>query len=109
MSGWFSRYAGNRGSLRYATATGASATFSFTGSSVAWVSHLGPDRGSANVYVDGVFKQTVSLTSATYQPKRIVYALAWTSNAAHTIKIVVVGTAGHPRVDVDAFGQLLLS
>jgi hypothetical protein len=96
------------GSLRYATAAGASATFTFTGSGVGWVSHLGPDRGSANVYIDGVFKKTVSLYSTTYQPKRIVYAFAWTSNAAHTIKIVVVGTAGHPRVDVDAFGKLLL-
>jgi hypothetical protein len=96
------------GSLKYATAAGASATFSFTGSSVSWVSYLGPSRGSADVYLDGVFKKTVSLYSTTYQSKRIVYAYIWGANATHSIKIVVVGTAGHPRVDVDAFGKLLL-
>jgi len=96
------------GSLRYATAAGASAAFSVTGSSVAWASYLGPDRGSANVYVDGVFQSTVSLYSAAYAPKRIVYSYTWGANGAHTITIVVVGTTGHPRVDVDAFGQILL-
>jgi hypothetical protein len=96
------------GTLKYATAAGASATFSFTGSSVAWVSYLAPSRGSANVYLDGVFKKTVSLYSTTYQAKRIVYAYTWGANAAHTMQIVVVGTAGHPRIDVDAFGRLLL-
>jgi hypothetical protein len=93
------------GSLKYATVAGASATFSFTGSSVAWVSYLAPGRGSANVYVDGVYKKTVSLSSATYQPKSLVYAYPWGANAAHTIKIVVVSG----RVDVDAFTRLLLS
>jgi len=97
------------GTDKYATAAGASATFSFTGSSVAWVSYLGPSRGSANVYVDGVFKKTVSLYATTNQPKRVVYAYYWGSNAGHTLKIVVVGTAGHPRIDVDAFVRLILS
>ena len=97
------------GTDKYASSAGASATFSFTGSSVAWVSYLGPSRGSANVYVDGVFKKTVSLYATTNQPKRVVYAYYWGSNASHTLKVVVVGTAGHPRVDVDAFVRLILS
>jgi len=97
------------GSLKYATAAGATATFSFTGSSVAWASYLGPDRGSANVYVDGVFKRTVSLYSTSYQPRQIVYSAQWGANGAHTLKVVVNGTTGHPRVDVDAFAWLLLS
>jgi hypothetical protein len=96
------------GGLTYATAAGASATFSFTGSSVAWASYFGPNRGSASVYVDGVFQATVSLYSPTYVAKRIVYAYTWGANGAHTIKVVVVGTAGHPRVDIDAFGRIQL-
>jgi hypothetical protein len=96
------------GSLKYTTAAGASATFSFSGSSVAWVAIVGPTRGSANVYIDGVFQKTISLYAPTYQGRRIVYAQAWGANAAHTIRVVAAGTAGHSRIDVDAFGQLFL-
>jgi hypothetical protein len=97
------------GSLKYATAAGSSATFSFSGSSVLWVGYLGSNRGSANVYVDGVLKATINLYSPTYASKRIAFAYNWGSNAGHTIKVVVVGTAGHPRIDVDAFVRLVLT
>jgi len=96
------------GTLKYATAAGASATFTFSGSSVVWVGYLGPSRGSANVYVDGVFKATINLYSLTYASKRIAYAYNWGSNGAHTLKVVVVGTVGHPRIDVDGFATLFL-
>lgn len=95
------------GSVKYSKSTGAWASFTFTGSAIAWVAERGPTRGSAKVYVDGVLKTTVSLYNATYQSKRIVYAANWSSNGSHTIRIVVEGTAGHPRVDVDAFVRLV--
>jgi len=100
-----SSYSG--GSLRYATAAGASANYTFVGSSVAWVSALGPGRGSAAVYLDGVYRATVSLYAATAASRRIVYAASWASQGTHAIRVVVVGTAGHPRVDVDAFVRLV--
>jgi hypothetical protein len=31
-----------------------------------------------------------------------VFARNWSSVGLHTIKVVVSGTSGHPRVDVDA-------
>ena len=96
------------GSLAYATQGGASATFAFTGSSVAWVSYAGPARGSAKVYVDGVYKATIDLYSATDSARRVAYAFTWGSNGHHTIKVVAVGTVGHPRIDVDGFAQLTL-
>ena len=95
------------GTLKYATAAGASASLTFTGSSVAWVSYKGPTRGSASVYLDGVFYATVSLYASTSIAKQIAYAAAWGSSGVHTIKVVVAGTAGHPRVDVDAFVRLI--
>lgn len=105
---WSTRYATSYsgGRLRYATAAGAWASYTFTGASVGWVASRGPTRGAAEVYVDGVYKKTISLYAATYQSKRIVYVFNWTANGRHTIKIVVLGTAGHPRVDVDAFVRL---
>ena len=96
------------GSLKYATANGAAATYTFTGSSVSWVAYRGPDRGSAAVYVDGVYKGVVNLYAATFSPKAVVFAASWGSNGTHRIGILCVGTSGHPRVDVDAFVTLVL-
>jgi dipeptidyl aminopeptidase/acylaminoacyl peptidase len=94
------------GSARFASAAGASATYSFTGTSVAWVGSLGPTRGSARIYVDGVLKATVSAYSATYVYRRLLFAWSWPTQGAHKLKIVVVGTSGHPRVYVDGFVRL---
>ena len=96
------------GSLRYATRSGASATYGFTGSGAAWVAYRGPNRGSAKIYVDGVYKRTVSLYAPTYTAKQIVYAFNWGTNGPHKIKIVVLGTVGHPLIDVDAFIRLTI-
>jgi hypothetical protein len=96
------------GSLKYTTQAGASATFSFVGQSVAWIAFLGPDRGSATVYIDGVLKTTINLNAATSSSRRVAYAFTWATNGSHTIKVVAVGTAGHPRIDVDGFVKLIL-
>jgi hypothetical protein len=101
--------AASGGGLKYATANGASAGYAFNGSSVAWVSYRGPTRGSADVYVDGVKKATVNLYAAANSARQIVFAANWTWNGSHTIKIVCLGTAGHARVDVDAFVRLTLT
>jgi GH25 family lysozyme M1 (1,4-beta-N-acetylmuramidase) len=94
------------GSLRYSTAAGASATFRFSGSSVAWVAARGTSRGSARVYVDGVYAGLFSLRASTSAYRSIVFARNWSAVGTHTLKIVVVGNAGHPRVDVDALARL---
>ncbi len=102
------RYA-TGGSIAYSTASGASASFGFTGYSVSWVAYRGPTRGSAAVYVDGVYEAKVSLYATAYHSKQIVYAASWPKSGTHTIRIVNLGTRGHPRVDVDAFVQLSAS
>jgi hypothetical protein len=55
------------------------------------------------VYIDGVLKGTVSATSSANTYRRIAYQFTWSTAGTHTIKVVVLGTSGHPRVDVDAF------
>jgi len=95
------------GSLKYAKSYGASASYTFSGASVSWVAYRGPDRGSATVYLDGVYYATINNYAAYYYSKQIVYAAHWGVNGTHTIKIVCLGTSGHPRVDVDAFVRLV--
>jgi GH25 family lysozyme M1 (1,4-beta-N-acetylmuramidase) len=95
------------GSLRYATRAGAWASYRFSGRSIAWVAYRGPTRGKADVYVDGTLRGTVNLYASTYIAQPIVFVANWAASGTHTLKIVVKGTAGHPRVDVDAFIRLV--
>jgi hypothetical protein len=92
------------GTARYATAAGASATFTATlVRGIGFVTTRASTRGSFKVYVDGVFKATVSASSSTTRYRQDVYQFSWATAGTHKIKIVVSGTSGHPRVDVDAF------
>jgi GH25 family lysozyme M1 (1,4-beta-N-acetylmuramidase) len=97
------------GSVKYSSAKGAWAQYTFSGTSISWVAYRGPSRGSAAVYIDGNYRTTINLYATTYLAKQVVYATSWAANGKHTIKIVCLGTAGHPRVDIDAFVRLVLS
>jgi hypothetical protein len=91
------------GTVRTASATGATATFTFTGTSVAWVAPTGPGLGQAEVWVDGTRTATVDLRAATASSRRLVFATGWDRSGVHTVQVKVLGTAGRPRVDVDGF------
>lgn len=86
---------------------GATASWTFSGTSVTWWTVTGPAQGKANVLVDGVRKATVdNYASATkFHVGRIVKGLA---NRRHTLKIVVLGLKGAKAgkgtfIAVDAF------
>ena len=91
------------GTTEHASTAGASATFTYSGNVVGWVTETGPTRGSAKIYQDGVLKTTISTYSATNSGAKVMWANWFAAKGTHTIKIVVVGTAGHPRVDIDGF------
>jgi GH25 family lysozyme M1 (1,4-beta-N-acetylmuramidase) len=95
------------GSERYTSTKGAWAKLSFTGSSIAWVAPTGLGRGSAEVWLDGVFRGNVTLYATSYHARQLVFAYNWPTNGAHTIKIVCRATSGHPRIDLDAFLRLV--
>jgi hypothetical protein len=92
------------GGAEQASAAGAVAAATFSGSSIAWVSQRWPGGGSAEVRVDGELMATVSLYSAA-SPQgsgpTIVFAHTWPTPGAHTLSITVLGTPGHPGVTVD--------
>ncbi len=90
------------GAVRWAKTRGASATLSFTGRSVVWYGPVGPTRGQAKVYLDGQYRKTVNLYTSSFAASRVLYSASFTANAARTLKIVVLGTAGHPVVAIDS-------
>ena len=90
------------GASKYASARGAKATFTFTGTSFAWVGRKGPGRGKAEILVNGSKVATVDLYASSYQNYRVVWSGSWSTAAKRTITIRVLGTSGRPRVDLDA-------
>jgi hypothetical protein len=76
-------------------------TFTTIGRGVALVAAYGPGRGKAKIYVDGRFRATIDLGSTTARLRAVAWQVKWPRSGLHTIKVVVVGTAGRPRVDID--------
>ena len=92
------------GTASYTTAASASATFHCTScQALAWVTDEDSAHGSAKVYIDGVLKATINTRSSSKLNRVVAYQFAWTSNGAHTLKIVNLATTGHPRISVDGF------
>lgn len=94
------------GRLHTSTRAGASVTFRTSGRAMAVVGRLGPANGQAKVYVDGVYVRTVDFHRTTTRSRVVVFQRSWAASGSHTIKVVVVGTAGHPKVEIDAFPVL---
>jgi subtilisin family serine protease len=95
------------GSTRSATAAGAWVQFSFTGRAVAVVGPKGSSRGSVKAYVDGTYVGTFSAYRTSSQSKMVLFARNWGSNGSHKVKLVLSGTSGHPRFDIDAFASVV--
>jgi hypothetical protein len=98
------------GYLKYASASGARSRFAFSGRGVAWIAPKGPNRGKAEVWVDGAKAATIDLYSPTSTARQMVYTKSWSSSASHTLEVRVLGTKNASstgkRVDVDAFVAL---
>lgn len=79
---------------------GASATFTATGK-IALAMAKGPNRGQAEVFVDGVRVSTVDTRAATNTNRIVV----WTRDLGvgnHTVRVRNLATSGRPRIDFDA-------
>jgi hypothetical protein len=91
------------GSVRAASAAGTSVTHRCRGTGVAFVTTRAPSRGSARIFVDGQRVATVRLQASSKTTRYVAWRRTWSTAGWHTIRVVVVGTPGHPRVDTDAF------
>jgi subtilisin family serine protease len=94
------------GSVRRASARGASASFTFTGRGIGLVSTLAPTRGTVRIYLDGKYVTRLDLRASSTVYRAIVWQTTWSSSHTHTIRLIVDGTAGRPRIDLDAFAVL---
>jgi Tol biopolymer transport system component len=107
-AGWTASAGSTRwlGTFRGATTASRVISAKFDTSSFTIVGDRCPSCGQFKVYVDGIYKGTVDSYGSTTTTRRVL----WTGTRflsgvkSHTLKIVTVGTAGRPRVDIDAIG-----
>jgi hypothetical protein len=93
------------GSERQASAAGASLSYTFTGRAIGLLASRDPAYGQVKVYIDGAYVVTTETAASSHLDRAVVFSrtLTW---GTHTIKLVVVGTAGRPTVALDAFEVL---
>ena len=62
----------------------------------------GTTRGSASVKLDSGSAKTISTHTSSPETAHIVDVVS-AASGSHTLVVKVLGTSGHPRVDIDAF------
>lgn len=96
----FDGFAG--GTTHATVARGASASVSFSGNApIALIMETAPNRGKADVYVDGVRRATVDTYAAVTRHRVLVWQGRFGSGP-HRLTLVNRATPGHPRIDLDA-------
>lgn len=87
-------YSGNRGAgdylddVHYTAANGASATLSFQGTSIAYITEKAADMGQVEIFIDNVLQETVDCYHPTRLAQQVVFSRSGLSPTAHTIRIV---------------------
>ncbi|MDA8108931.1 MAG: Ig-like domain-containing protein, partial [Betaproteobacteria bacterium] len=108
-AGWTedSTYSWSGGSAAIASTAGASATFSFTGTSVTWLGGRSSGTGIADVLIDGALVAEVDTYSKTAEIRVPMYTVNGLANTSHTLTIEVTGNknaaASGAAIVVDAF------
>jgi hypothetical protein len=94
------------GSTASTSVAGNTATYTFTGRYIAWITEKDPTHGQAEVWLDGVKLATIDDFSSSLLPRRVMFSQAVTPGT-HTIQIRVLSTKAlastGTRTDIDAF------
>ncbi|MEX2546864.1 MAG: M4 family metallopeptidase [Chloroflexota bacterium] len=95
------------GSVRYASAAGRTQSLTANVTDFAILTTRGPNRGIAEVRVDGVLKATIDLYRSNTQKRWVMYSISFPTAGTHTIELRVKGTkraaSSSTRIDFDAF------
>ncbi len=91
------------GRVAWSKSPGATATFTFTGSSVSWIGPKGPTRGVALVLLDGRAVARVDLWRSSFVARAVLFKRTFHATGRHTLTIRVLSTPSHPCVAIDGF------
>ncbi len=86
---------------------GDNVTLKTTGVGFQVIATKGPDRGNAEVWIDGTRRTSVNLYAASVTPAQVVATVEGLANATHSVELRVLGNRTAPstanRVDIDGF------
>ncbi len=74
--------------LHTTTQAGASITYAFTGTAVAYIGEKNLNESRVDVYVDGVLQATVDCHAAALQAQQVLYGISGLAPGSHTIRLV---------------------
>jgi hypothetical protein len=102
-TGWTEVGATGRYQARLSTSRQAGAALQWRGygSEYSVVADRCASCGQLRVYVDGVLRSTVDTYASTTLVRQTIWRLRYAGIGLHTVRVVVVGTAGRPLVRVD--------
>ncbi|HET7829774.1 MAG TPA: hypothetical protein VFL03_09440, partial [Candidatus Limnocylindrales bacterium] len=61
---------------------------------------------AVRIYLDGVLQATVDTYRSTAEYRSVIWQRSFSSVVTKRVRVVVVGTAGRPRFDIDAFAVI---
>ncbi len=95
------------GTYRSSGKAGATASLTFVGTSVTWVTATGPADGEAQVYIDNVAQGPVIDLYSSATQWQVAHTISGLSSGTHTIEVKVLGlkdsSSTGTKVIVDAF------
>jgi spore germination protein YaaH len=95
------------GSVMASSSGGATMRYAFTGRSIGVVLTRRPSGGKVKVYLDGTYITTIDTAASVLACRQLMFVRSWATSGRHSLRlVVVVATAGHARVDVDALAIL---
>ena len=89
------------GRVVYSDRDGSTATYKLYAKTVSWIGPVGPTRGKARVWIDGVSVGVVDLRRSSFKARITLFSKAWSRAGDHTLTIEVIGS-GRP-VAIDEF------
>jgi subtilisin family serine protease len=95
----WSKYASDR-TRTWTSTAGARARTTFSGRGIAIAGQTSSTRGSAAVYVDGVYRTTISFRSSVNHERVVLFSTTFTTLGTHTIELRATGSG---RIDLDTF------
>jgi hypothetical protein len=103
-TGWTRATSSGRylGTTTYATTASKTMTFRTDALSFSLIGDKCATCGQMRVYIDGVLAATVDTYRSATAARQILYTKTFTATKLHTLKILTLGTAGRPKVILDA-------
>ena len=76
--------------VHYTQQNGATATLTFTGTGISFLTETNPDEGDVGITLDGVAKPTVSAVTATRRAQVKLYSVSGLPAGQHTLTVTKV-------------------